>query len=237
MPVLITLSACLDQDDAFIHDVGLPEVEDEDLGSHRLLVYLNFEGGKLFIGDCGYPQKDISCISHTDGEYPPHDSDDEYRSDVVELLKSLWEDYDVAFTRNRPPEHYDYVMVVISPDQSFNNFRLSERLGAVGGVAPLDCGNQRLSDTAHVFQGKNIRNVLDMAEVISHETGHTIGFGHLSDKESIMYGFANKKDREWKDECLQVIEHPCPRLAPGYCPDGFINPHQEMLRIVGPSYQ
>ncbi len=235
---LIFLPACLETDDAFIHDVGISSgVGDEVLGSHRLLVYLNFNGGELFDGDCGNPQKNISCINHTEGDFAPHDSDDEYRSDVVELLRSLWIDYDVAFTRLRPPAHYDYVMIVISPQQSFNDYIMVKDGYVVGGVAPLDCHNKRLSDTAHVFTGKKVRNVLDMAEVISHETGHTLGLGHVTDQESMMYGLRTKQDREWKDICVIEIEYPCASLSPIWCPPGFINHHRELLQIVGPSYQ
>ena len=241
----ILFSACA-EDIAVIHDIGslespespeLPEVEDEELGSHRLLVYVNFDGGELFYGDCGNPQENITCIKQTEGDFPPHDSDDEYRSDVINLLRSLWEEYDVAFTRLRPDDHYDYVMIVVSPQQYFNDERLSNGLGAIGGVAPVDCDNKRLSDTAHVFTGRRIRDELDMAEIISHEVGHTIGLGHVDPPDSIMFGNRSTKDREWRDECIEVTESFCIPLVPDACPDGYINFHQELLSIIGPSFQ
>ena len=224
-------SACA-EDDALVHGVGEEDIRKE--GPNKLLVYVNFDGGKLFIGDCGYPQKDITCMSHTEGVFPPHDSDDEYRSDVINLLRAVWSDYDVAFTTLRPNPEYHYTMIVVSPQQSLNEYRLSKDKNAVGGVAPGDCFNRRLSDTAHVFSKEKNRNVLDMTEVISHETGHTIGLTHVLDKESIMYSPGTNKIREWKDECVELTDSQCPPISDS-CAEGFTNHHEEMLLIIGPA--
>lgn len=235
---LIFLPACLETDDAFIHE-AIPDTSDPywDWGSHRLLVYVNFGGGTLFYGDCGYPQKNITCIPQTGGAFPPHDSDEEYRSDVIELLRVLWSSYDVGFTTTRPSPTNHYVMAIVSPQTSFNDHRKENGKKTVGGVAHLDCGNKRLSDTAHVFsQYKN--SPLNMAEIISHEVGHTIGLGHVLDEGSMMYGTGTKEDREFKDKCVQPSSGTCPSLAPEFCFDGlFINNHQELLQIVGPTLQ
>lgn len=196
----------------------------------KLVIYLNFEGGTLTYGKCGKPQKDITCVKYADGDFEPWDGDEQQQDELVEEVSLMWEKFDAEVTKERPSRG-NYVMVVMSKRSKYKEERKERGAVEAVGVGPLDCGNKYLSDTVHVMSDSK-RDLIQTAETISHEVGHSLGLQHIIGELQVMNAPSSS---EFFDACFEVSKKECKKIVWDFCPEGWINQHMELMGLIGPA--
>jgi hypothetical protein len=143
------------------------------------VVYVNFRGPT--INNCGsYCSDAITNHSWVMGHYgkssmkfAPY-TDGPSRVAILRKLRTLFANWRVSFTTNRPATP-PYTMVVISPSILPHH-----------GTAPLDCGNTNKSDIAFVYKIGGV-SADTIARFAAHELGHSFGLAHVVGPGQIMH--------------------------------------------------
>ena len=192
-------------------------------------VFVNFDGVTLASGADDAPS-DTTQIAQLAGALAPYDGPSDL-DEVMAIVGGHFAPFDLCVTRERPDQG-PYVMVVVTPDNPFG-------VGAVTGIAPLDCDDGNESNIAFVFpDGTWEVSPRALANVISSEAATTIGLGTTTDETDILCRSACDfdVDRSFKDECLPLAFEPqvCDQHAE-HCPGGGQSSFQEMLARFGPA--
>ncbi len=206
LPLLATaLAACgegvVEQELHLHQDYRLPPpgMESNDrsqaLGG-RQVVYLNFEGVTIRYGRSDATQN-TSWIVEGTTTIPAFAG---YGSDraasirrVVDMVRADFVEYDLEIVTERPTAGA-YTMVAIGGKPQL----IGESSG-VAGIAPLDAGNGNPSDIVFAFSEVVWSDRL-IANVISHEFGHSFGLDHLRPLEAIMYPTVHDRRKTWMND-------------------------------------
>jgi hypothetical protein len=109
-------------------------------------------------------------------------------SDVLNDLRTIYLGTGVEFTTNRPNAGTVHSTIYVGGNDS----RFAQYGSFLGLAEDVDVGNKRANDNALVFTDNvagvaNVRGwAASLADVISHETGHLLGFEHDTATESGM---------------------------------------------------
>ena len=161
----------------------------------RRLVYLNFDGVALTrapVDDATANQSELIVSDMTIPAWQPTDilnhggfPKQAFVDEALVILAETWAGIDVEFVTERPPPGTDYTMIAIAG--SATNCDIAVDAGNCVGYAPVHCGASGGNSVAFVFPAG--WNWQDMVELISHETGHTLGLDHLGFQGFIMAPF------------------------------------------------
>lgn len=142
---------------------------------------------------------------------------EEYIGKTVNLVESLFEDYDIEFVTEKPQDG-EFSTVWIggiseSATSAFKSVDMNTSLFA-GIAEKLDFLNGDDSDNAIVFTNLLSRSIFhfDLAELIAHEVGHILGLVHVDDDEDLdimEQGIDNNRDTmEFSDRDLPFHIYP-----------------------------
>lgn len=146
------------------------------------IVYVNFDGVTLDYG-ASDATRNSSWIVQRRTTFPRFAGYGSRQASIDNILAMVRADYvrwNVEFVTTRPASGA-YTMVVVGGLPSL----VGESEG-VAGLAPLDAGNPNPSDVVFAFSEVVWTDRL-LANVISHEAGHSFGLDHLKPVDAIMY--------------------------------------------------
>jgi len=143
------------------------------------IVYLDFDGAEnvTYNGPVTVPNIVVPAFE------APGDLAGQEHAIIEEVFAQLaitFADTGVAFTADRPASHKDYSTIFVGGEGlAFSQY------GKFAGIAEqVDGGNQNPSDIAFVFSRNLFREgfcsemVTRLADAISHEAGHLLGYAH-----------------------------------------------------------
>jgi len=148
------------------------------------IVYFDFDGeenvtynGPVIIEGIDIPA--FTALSHLSGQ------EDTIVSQVLEELNRTFAGSGVIFTVEKPEPHTLYSTIYIGGDDS----AFAEYGAFLGLAEQVDVGNQDLSDSGFVFSDSIVSGhtemdllVIRLADLISHEIGHLLGYAHFYHK-------------------------------------------------------
>jgi MYXO-CTERM domain-containing protein len=166
--------------------------------SYRHKVFLNFDGPDLTAGG-NDSRTNQTRLVRTSGKWPAQDwtqagGRDAGIKSVTTDLRLLYGNYAVEFVTDRPASG-DYTMGCIGGEG-----QNSIAGGAAIGVSPLDCRQGYKNDIFLVWKMKAPKQI---ALVIAHEFGHSVGLEHVDDQTDIMYPQLNAATCCWTKANVQ----------------------------------
>ncbi len=157
------------------------------------LVYVNFDGVTLDYG-ASDATRSTSWIVQRRTTFPRFAGYGSRQASIDAILAMVRADYarwNVEFVTTRPASGA-YTMVVVGGLPSL----VGESEG-VAGLAPLDEGNPNPSDVVFAFSEVVWTDRL-LANVISHEAGHSFGLDHLKPVGAIMYPTVHDNGKDFR---------------------------------------
>ena len=168
------------------------------------LLYLNFEGAHLQAGDDD-PVAGKSTVLELQGvaqvDIPPFDTSNynlpgrlSTRQDAIRAVAGWVAEkfgpFDVKVVTERPPDMVPYTMAVIGGTRG--SLQLEE--GTLG-IAPMDCDDSYKANVVFAF-AEELHDLKELAMVVVHEAGHSMGLAHVDQEDAIMYPYSSR-DVDW----------------------------------------
>lgn len=166
------------------------------------VLYLDFDGERVFsrMGDfwLGGNYVDIPAYSLSDFGWGGREQESiEY---IAEFVREDYAAFNISITTEQPSTD-EYTTIYVGG----NNDWFSPGSGVIG-VATYDVGNRSASNYGFAFpaemgiyynySGDNLRNFSEyLANLITHEAGHTFGANHVSDSSAIMNPYLSMNPR------------------------------------------
>jgi hypothetical protein len=143
--------------------------------SASLVLYLDFDGAVV---SPGFGSHTTSPIISQTRNFPPAPLTPEMMSEVVELVKDDFSPFNIIVTTD--------ISVFLAQSPSLRHICIISTVPAVGGfapnvggIAPFNC-SRIYNSPSFVFASLYQTQLPELATVISHEVGHTIGLEHQS---------------------------------------------------------
>lgn len=148
-------------------------------------------------------------------------------------LVTYYEDFDLVFTSNRPPDWLPYTMTVIGGSAG--------QVGLAGacGVANVACDGLKRNHVSLNFP----QSCGGMAETAAQETSHNWGLEHTDNPTDLLYPFNNGGFKTFVDDCMPISDATgdgitqCGYIHEIYCPEGGgeqQNSFAELMGVFGP---
>lgn len=152
-------------------------------------------------------------------------------------LATYYDDFDLVFTSNRPPDFLPYTMTVIGGSAALAGFG-----GGVCGVANVACDGLKRNHVSLNFP----QSCGGMAETAAQETSHNWGLEHTDNPTDLLYPFNNGGFKTFVDECMPISDATgdgitqCGYIHEVYCEAGEgeqQNSYAELMGVFGPRTQ
>lgn len=148
-------------------------------------------------------------------------------------LATYYEEFDLVFTSNRPPDFLPYTMTVIGGSAG--------QVGLAGacGVANVACDGLKRNHVSLNFPD----SCGGMAETAAQETSHNWGLEHTDNPTDLLYPFNNGGFKTFVDECMPISDATgdgitqCGYIHEIYCEAGAgeqQNSYAELMGVFGP---
>lgn len=148
-------------------------------------------------------------------------------------LAAYYEDFDLVFTSNRPPDWLPYTMAVVGGSAA--------QIGVAGacGIANVACDGLKRNHVSLNFP----QSCNGMAETAAQETSHNWGLEHTDNPVDLLYPFNNGGVKTFVDECMAISDATgngitaCGYIHEVYCEAGMgeeQNSYGELMGVFGP---
>jgi hypothetical protein len=196
------------------------------------ILFLNFDGGTLHSGSCNNSANNCSwLISGSLGtvQFPAFSGSETAKQAILLQVRRYYAPFNIAVVSARPGSGV-YSMTMVGGHAS--DIGMAEPTGSyIGGVAPLDCGNQEDDDISFAFSASLLNGVHDVAVTAAQESSHGFGLGHTDDQTDIMYPLLSGRETAFLDKEMHIYDA---GAASSSCDGtGMQNSYQALLATLG----